>query len=50
MAAITLVLLAIGALFAFGMFAVVFLLRFIGNMSEGKETEPGENKEKASRR
>ena len=50
MGAITLVLFAIGVLFVIGMYAVIWFLRFIGNMPEGKETEPGENKGKASRR
>ena len=49
-AAITLLLLAIGALFALGMFAVVWLLRVIGNLSEGKETEQGEERGESSRR
>ena len=48
MAAITLLLLAIGLLFAFGMFAVVFLLRIIGNRAERKDAERREKKEEAS--
>ena len=50
--AITLVMLAIAALFAFGIFAVVFLLRFLDKLFPEKEkgTEPEDESGGKSRR
>ena len=49
MAAITLVLLVIGAFFTLGMFAVISLLRFMGNRSEEKEMDRRRKNGEASR-
>ena len=49
-AAITLVLLGIGALFAFGMFTVVFLLRLVDKLFKEKGTEPEDESGEAPRR
>ena len=49
-AAITLVLLAMVALFAFGIFAVVFFLRLYDKVFPEKKSEREDEREEASRR